>query len=64
VTLQAGQHATAEQLIMHVHGRIARFKAPKRVVFDRLPKTATGKVKKYELRERCRSEAAVNNKGA
>jgi fatty-acyl-CoA synthase len=60
VALQAGHHPTVEQLIAHVQGRIARFKAPKRVVFGPLPKTATGKVKKYELRERCRSEGAVS----
>jgi fatty-acyl-CoA synthase len=55
VTLRAGQEATAEELIAHVQERIARFKAPKRVVFGPLPKTSTGKIKKFELRERCRS---------
>jgi fatty-acyl-CoA synthase len=58
VTIRGGQHPTAPQLITHVKERIARFKAPKRVVFGPLPKTATGKVKKYELRERCRLDAA------
>jgi fatty-acyl-CoA synthase len=52
VTLHVGQDVTAEELIEHVRGRIARFKAPKQVVFCPLPKTATGKVRKYELRER------------
>jgi fatty-acyl-CoA synthase len=35
-----------------VQGRLARFKAPKRVLFEPLPKTSTGKVQKFELRER------------
>jgi fatty-acyl-CoA synthase len=40
-----------------VRARIARFKAPKRVVFGPLPKTSTGKVQKNMLRDRVRSEA-------
>ena len=32
--------------------RLARFKAPKRVVFGELPKTGTGKIQKFVLRER------------
>ena len=35
--------------------QLARFKAPKRVVFGPLPKTATGKVQKYVLRDRLRA---------
>jgi fatty-acyl-CoA synthase len=35
-----------------VHSTIARYKAPKAVAFvDELPRTSTGKVQKYELRE-------------
>jgi fatty-acyl-CoA synthase len=45
--------ATAEELIEHVRGRIARYKAPDAVEFvAELPKTATGKVQKYALRAR------------
>ena len=54
VTLKEGAAATETELIDHVRGRIAPFKAPKRVHFDRLPKTATGKVQKRELRDRLR----------
>jgi acyl-CoA synthetase (AMP-forming)/AMP-acid ligase II len=37
----------------HAHSAIARYKAPKAVAFlDELPKTSTGKVPKFELRER------------
>jgi fatty-acyl-CoA synthase len=38
---------------------MAHFKAPKSVVFGALPKTATGKIQKYVLRERARSSAAI-----
>ncbi|HEY1328840.1 MAG TPA: acyl--CoA ligase family protein [Casimicrobiaceae bacterium] len=54
VTLKQGSTATDAELIDHVRGRLARFKAPKRVVFGPLPKTSTGKVQKNVLRERIR----------
>ncbi|WP_411088896.1 AMP-binding protein [Streptomyces sp. 061-3] len=43
--------ATEQDIIDHVKSRIARFKAPKRVVFGELPRTSTGKIQKYLLRE-------------
>jgi fatty-acyl-CoA synthase len=52
VTLNAGMPATEGELIEHVRARLARFKAPKRIVFGPLPKTATGKVQKNVLRDR------------
>jgi fatty-acyl-CoA synthase len=52
VTLHEGARVTAEELREHVRGRLARFKAPKAVVFGPLPKTSTGKVQKYVLRQR------------
>jgi fatty-acyl-CoA synthase len=54
VTLKEGASVTADALIEHVRARIARFKAPKRVVFGPLPKTSTGKVQKNVLRDRVR----------
>ena len=43
---------TEIEIIEHVRGRIARFKAPSAVAFvEALPRTSTGKVQKYELRE-------------
>jgi fatty-acyl-CoA synthase len=50
VTLKDGAAATDAELIDHVHARLARFKTPKRIVFGSLPKTATGKVQKNQLR--------------
>ena len=55
VTLKDGANASDAELIEHVRARLARFKAPKRVVFGPLPKTATGKVQKNVLRDRLRS---------
>ena len=51
VVLQEGQQATEQELIDFVKERIARFKAPAAVEFTELPKTATGKVQKYVLRD-------------
>ncbi|MDX3452052.1 hypothetical protein PV396_08845 [Streptomyces sp. ME02-8801-2C] len=42
---------TERDIVDHVKSRIARFKAPKRVVFGELPRTSTGKIQKYLLRE-------------
>jgi fatty-acyl-CoA synthase len=52
VTLKPGRTATAEEIIDHVRDRLARYKAPKAVEFGDLPKTSTGKVQKYVLRDR------------
>ncbi len=54
VELKAGAEATEADLIAFARTRIAGFKAPKRVVFCELPKTATGKIQKFELRARAR----------
>jgi len=52
VSLKAGHQASAEEIIEHVRSRIAHFKAPKQVEFGELPKTSTGKIQKYVLRDR------------
>ncbi|BCL32695.1 AMP-binding protein [Streptomyces aurantiacus] len=47
-----GSGVTAEELIAHCRGRLAGFKTPKRVDFvESLPRTATGKLQKFKLRE-------------
>ena len=46
------QAVSAEALIDHCRARMARFKVPRTIVFGDLPKTATGKIMKFELRER------------
>jgi fatty-acyl-CoA synthase len=52
VTVVAGSTATPEDLIAYVRARLAHFKAPQAIVFTELPKTATGKIRKAELRAR------------
>jgi fatty-acyl-CoA synthase len=46
---------TAEEIIKWCRANLAAFKCPKHVVFGELPKTSTGKVQKYALRERAKS---------
>lgn len=53
VTLAEGHSATAEQVIEHLSGRLARYKTPKTVEFvEELPRTASGKIRKADLRAR------------
>jgi fatty-acyl-CoA synthase len=42
------------EVIAWCRERLAHFKAPKRVTFGPLPKTSTGKIQKFELRQRLR----------
>ncbi|MGV0791204.1 AMP-binding protein [Mycolicibacterium sp. XJ1819] len=52
VTLHEGAEVTEEQIIEHTQRVLARFKAPKSVTFGELPKTSTGKIQKFVLREK------------
>jgi fatty-acyl-CoA synthase len=52
VSLRDGQSAEADEIISFCRDRIAHFKAPRSVEFGELPKTATGKIQKFLLRER------------
>ncbi|WP_371596587.1 acyl--CoA ligase family protein [Streptomyces sp. NBC_00564] len=52
VVLKAGLQATEAELIEHVRTKIARYKAPRNVdLVTELPKTSTGKIQKFALRE-------------
>ena len=51
VELKPGKTATADELIAYCRQHVAHYKAPRHVVFEELPKTSTGKVQKYVLRE-------------
>lgn len=52
VVPKPGTNPTAEDIINFCRERIARFKVPKAIEFGELPKTSTGKIMKYKLRER------------
>jgi fatty-acyl-CoA synthase len=54
VALRDGASATEEELIAFCRERMARYKAPRSVIFGPLPKTSTGKIQKNVLRERFR----------
>ena len=55
VELKADAAAEETEVIAFCRQHLAGFKTPKRVVFGELPKTATGKIQKYVLRETARS---------
>jgi fatty-acyl-CoA synthase len=54
VELKPGHTASAEELIAWCRERLARYKCPRHIVFTEIPKTSTGKVQKFALRERAR----------
>ena len=55
VNLKAEAKVTEEELIGFCRDNLAHFKCPKRVVFTELPKTSTGKIQKFVLREQTKS---------
>ncbi len=57
VSLRAGSRLTEDELIAFARQTLPGFKAPSTIEFGELPKTSTGKVKKFELRERARAQA-------
>jgi fatty-acyl-CoA synthase len=59
VETKPGEAVTEAALIAHCQQHLARFKAPKKVVFGELPKTSTGKILKFVLRERAKSTRAI-----
>ncbi len=54
VTLKNGASTTAEDIISFCRERLAHFKAPRTVVFGPLPKTSTGKIQKFVLRDQAK----------
>jgi fatty-acyl-CoA synthase len=59
VELRPGATASADELIEHCRALLARYKCPKEVRFEEIPKTSTGKIQKFSLRERARSSSAI-----
>ena len=54
VTLKPEAEAAAKDIIAFCRIHLARFKAPRTVIFGPLPKTSTGKIQKFMLRERAK----------
>ena len=55
VELKEGLNVTKEELIAFARNQLAGFKTPKHVFFQDLPKTSTGKIQKFELRQKTKS---------
>ena len=51
IELKPGTSADAADIIAWCHEHLARFKCPRHVVFTEIPKTSTGKVQKFKLRQ-------------
>jgi fatty-acyl-CoA synthase len=59
VELKPDASASEDEIIAHCRQHLAHFKAPKRVVFGVVPKTSTGKIQKFLLRDRVKSASAI-----
>ncbi|MGB8180890.1 MAG: acyl-CoA synthetase [Stellaceae bacterium] len=55
VALKPGANATVDDVVAFCRTNLAHFKVPRTVVFGPLPKTSTGKIQKYLLREQAKS---------
>ena len=55
VTLKPKAAASAEEIIAFCRDHLARFKVPRTILFAPLPKTSTGKIQKFVLRERAKN---------
>jgi fatty-acyl-CoA synthase len=54
VTLKPGAAATPEEIVRFLRDNLAHYKVPRHVLFGSLPKTSTGKIQKFVLRERAK----------
>jgi fatty-acyl-CoA synthase len=60
VELRPGASVTAEEIVAHCRLFLASYKVPRVVKFGELPRTATGKIQKYELRAQVGSQSAID----
>ncbi|MBO22964.1 MAG: acyl-CoA synthetase, partial [Rhodospirillaceae bacterium] len=51
IELKPGAKATEDEIIQHCRDNLAHFKCPRHIVFGPLPKTSTGKIQKFKLRD-------------
>jgi len=59
VETKADATVTAAELIAHCKSLLAGYKVPKEIRFEPIPKTSTGKIQKFQLRERAKSASAI-----
>ena len=60
VELRPGASVSAAELVAHCKSLLAGYKVPREIRFEEIPKTSTGKIQKFQLRERAKSSAAVD----
>jgi fatty-acyl-CoA synthase len=60
IETREGARVTAEELASHCRAHLAGFKVPKKFVFGPVPKTNTGKIQKFLLRQQARSASAID----
>ncbi|MFY9513038.1 MAG: acyl-CoA synthetase [Rubrivivax sp.] len=59
VELKAGAEVSSAELIAHCKRLLAGYKVPREIRFEPIPKTSTGKIQKFQLRERAKSSSAI-----
>jgi len=59
VETKPGVQVTAEDLVAHCRALLAGYKVPREIRFEPIPKTSTGKIQKFQLRERAKSASAI-----
>jgi fatty-acyl-CoA synthase len=59
IEVKDGHTVTADELRDYCREHLARFKVPKTFIFREIPKTSTGKIQKFALREMAKSKAAI-----
>jgi fatty-acyl-CoA synthase len=60
IELKEGAQATEAEIIAYCRQHMSGFKAPKAVVFGPIPKTSTGKIQKFLLRNQMQSARAIS----
>jgi fatty-acyl-CoA synthase len=58
VEIKAGAKADQDELILHCKSLLAGYKVPRDIRFEEIPKTSTGKIQKFQLRERAKKAQA------
>jgi fatty-acyl-CoA synthase len=59
VEIKPGAEVTAADLIAHCRALLAGYKVPKEIRFEAIPKTSTGKIQKFQLRDRAKNSSAI-----
>ncbi len=59
VETKLGASVTADELVAHCKGLLAEYKVPREIRFEPIPKTSTGKIQKFQLRERAKISSAI-----